>query len=143
MFLVAKWLHIAIASAWFGHKLLVPADLRQISTATPEFARASLPRIERAERLGIVTGVGTLLTGGWLVFLVGPSVVQPTIYMGLGLVLVAIALGALVARPASLRFRRAVTEADRDAAERSAGTLSMVLTLEAVLWTGALLTMLI
>ncbi len=141
MFLVAKWLHIAIASAWFGHKLLVPSDLRQISAATPEFARASLPRIERAERLGIATGLGTLLSGLWLMFLVGR--VRPAIYLGVVFVLTAVAVGGLVARPASIRFREAVANADPEGAAAASRTLSTVLMIETGLWSGALLTMLL
>jgi hypothetical protein len=134
-------LHVAVAAAWFGHKLLIPADLRSSVAAGPETARRLVPRLERSERFGIATGLGTLATGLGLVFLRGPAFVRTPIWVGLGLVLAATAMGAIVARPASNRLRRAIGAGDTTAAMTEAGTLSTVLGAESLLWVGALVTM--
>lgn len=134
-------LHVAVAAAWFGHKLLVPADLRASVAAGPDVARRLIPRMERAERFGVATGLGTLATGLALIFLRGPSQVRTPIWVGLGLVLAATAVGAIVARPASNRLRLAVGAGDSAAASANARTLSTVLGVESVLWVGALVTM--
>ncbi len=57
------------------------------------------------EQLGVITGLGTLLTGVVMVIMIGPAVVRSAIYVGLGFVLGAIAIGATVARRASVRLR--------------------------------------
>jgi hypothetical protein len=52
--------HIAIAAAWFGHKLLIPGDIRRSAAAVDAQAEAFLIRLRRAERFGILTGLGTV-----------------------------------------------------------------------------------
>jgi hypothetical protein len=136
-------LHIAIAAAWFGHKLLVPGDLRRSVAAGPDVARRLVPRLENAERLGIATGLGTLATGLALVFMEGAASVRTPIWVGLGLVTAAIAIGAIIARPASNRLRHAIGAGDTTAATAEARTLSTVIGAESLLWVGALVTMLI
>ena len=136
-------LHVGVAAAWFGHKLLIPADLRQSMSGGVEQAGALIVRLRRAEQLGVITGLGTLLTGLVLVFMIGPAVVSPGIYVGLGLVLAAIALGATVARPASVRLRKAVMVGDLAAAGSEAQRVSQVLVAESVLWSAALVSMLV
>jgi hypothetical protein len=138
-----KALHIGVAAAWFGHKLLIPTDLRQSITAGVDAARRLLPRLERAERLGIATGMGTLLTGLGLAWAIGFGVVRTPIWVGLGLVVAAIAIGAIVARPASIRLRSAVASGDLAVAGSNARTLTGVLSAEALLWSAALVTMLL
>lgn len=138
-----KVIHVATAAAWFGHKLLVPTDLRRSLGAGIDEARRLVPRLERAEAFGIATGLGTLVTGLSLVFVEGASTIRPLVWVGLGLVLAAIATGAIIARPASNRFRRSVGAGDLTAAAADARTLSAVLGVEALLWVGALATMLV
>ena len=87
--------------------------------------------------------MGTLLTGLVLVFMIGPAVVGSGIYVGLGLVLVAIAVGVTVARPASVRLREAVAVGDLEAAGSEARRVSQVLVVESVLWSAALVSMLV
>jgi hypothetical protein len=143
MLTVVRILHVAVAAAWFGHKLLIPADLRQSIGGGFEQAGDLMVRLRRAEQLGVITGLGTLLTGLVLVFMIGPDVVSPGIYVGLGLVLAAIALGATVAHPASVRLREAVVGGDLMAAGSEARTVSQVLVAESVLWSAALVSMLV
>ena len=142
MIVALKILHVAIAAAWFGHKLLVPQDLRQSLRSQPE-AQSLLPRLRRAEILGVASGLGTLLTGGGLVLVIGPRSVGASIYVGLALVVVAIAVGAVVARPTSTALRAAVSKEDLVSARSAAARLTSVLVTESVLWSGALVTMLI
>lgn len=142
MIVVLRVLHVAIAAAWFGHKLLVPSDLRGSLGSQPE-AESLLVRIRRAETLGIATGMGTLLTGGGLVLAIGWQTVRASVYVGLALVVVAIGTGAVVARPASARLSEAVADGGLPSAGEAAGRLTTVLVTESVLWAGALVTMLI
>lgn len=141
MLTLVRVLHVGLAAAWFGHKLLIPADLRR-SLGGVEPARALMARLGLAEQLGVITGLGTLLTGVVMVFMIGPAVVRSGIYVGLGLVLGAIAIGATVARPASVRLRAAVTAGNLEAAIPEARTLSQVLAAESLLWAAALVSML-
>lgn len=142
MILVLRVLHVAIAAAWFGHKLLVPSDLRS-SLASETEAQSLLVRLRKAEMLGIATGMGTLLTGGALVVAIGPQIVPTLVYVGLALVVAAIAVGAVVARPASQRLTKSVWDGDLVSAREAATRLASVLVTESVLWSGALITMLI
>ena len=143
MLTLVRILHVAVAAVWFGHKLLIPADLRQSIGGGVEQARSLVVRLGRAEQLGVITGLGTLLTGLVLVFMIGPAVVGSGIYVGLGLVLVAIAVGVTVARPASVRLREAVAVGDLEAAGSEARRVSQVLVVESVLWSAALVSMLV
>ncbi len=57
MMTLTKIIHIAVASAWFGHKLSIPTDLRS-SLGDADAARRLLPRLARAEALGVPPGWG-------------------------------------------------------------------------------------
>lgn len=141
MILALTVAHIAIAAAWFGHKLLVPGDIRRSAGAGPDDASGLLSRMKRAERFGQLTGLGTLISGGLLVWAVGAGTVGIGVWVGAGLVLVAIALGALVARPASKRLMAAVESGDRVAASIAGAQIGRVLGVESLLWLGALTAM--
>lgn len=142
MELVLRFLHVGVAAAWFGHKLLIPGDITG-SLADLDRARALLPRLGRAERLGRSTGVGTLVTGLLLAWWVGFASVAWTVWVGLGLVLVAIALGAGVARPASVALVGAIEDGDLTMARGAGARLNRVLGAESLLWAAALVTMLV
>ncbi|HJQ77772.1 MAG TPA: hypothetical protein VJ948_11005 [Acidimicrobiia bacterium] len=133
--------HIAIAAAWFGHKLLVPGDIRRSAGAGSADARALLSRLRRAERFGRLTGLGTVISGGLLVWAVGAGTVGIGVWVGTGLVLIAIVLGAVIARPASKRLVAAVETGDRVAASIAGAQIGRVLGIESVLWLGALAAM--
>jgi hypothetical protein len=143
MIVTLEIVHIAIAAAWFGHKLLIPGDIRRSVHAGQSESEALLRRMKRAERLGIVTGLGTVLSGGALLWLVGVDTVAIGIWVGLGLVLAAIFLGATLGRPASKRLREAVSRGDRVEATIAGGQISRVLGLESLLWLGALTSMVV
>lgn len=143
MILTLRILHVAIAAAWFGHKLLVPSDIRESVHAGQANAEALLRRLRRAERFGILSGLGTLISGGALMWAVGIETVSLWIWVGLALVLVAIGIGAIVARPASKRLRAAVSRGDRVEATVAGRQINRVLGIEMLLWMGALVTMLV
>lgn len=138
MVVTLKILHIALAAAWFGHKLLVPGDIRASVRSSPIEATGFLDRLRRAEMLGIVTGLGTLLAGGALAYAVDASTVGYGVWIGATLVVAAIAVGAIFARPASTRLRAAVQSGDRVAATVAGNRVNRVLGIEALLWVGAL-----
>ncbi|HEU4321185.1 MAG TPA: hypothetical protein VFS66_14030 [Acidimicrobiia bacterium] len=130
-------LHIALAAAWFGHKLLVPADIKASirgETAPGPF----LGRLQRAERVGQVTGLGTLLAGMGLAFAVDASTVGYGVWIGATLVVATIVIGAVFARPVSKRLEAAVTSGDRVAATVAGQRLNRLLGVESLLWLGAL-----
>jgi hypothetical protein len=134
-------IHIAIAAAWFGHKLLIPGDIRRSAAAGDAQADAFLARLRRAQGFGILTGFGTVLSGGMLAWEIGVERVRPGVWVGAGLVIVAIALGAIVARPASRRLVDAVQASDRVGASRASAQVRSVLGIESLLWMGALTAM--
>lgn len=138
MVVTLKILHIALAAAWFGHKLLVPGDIRASVRSSPIEATGFLDRLRRAEMLGIVTGLGTLLAGGALAYAVDASTVGYGVWIGATLVVAAIAVGAIFARPASTRLRAAVQSGDRVLATVAGNRVNRVLGIEALLWVGAL-----
>lgn len=140
MILVLTFAHVAIAAAWFGHKLLLPGDIR---TSVHADAEDLVPRLRRAERFGILTGLGTLISGAGLMWAVGVETVSLWIWAGLALVIAALAVGALVGRPASKRLRKAVESGDRVAATVEGRQIGRVLGVESLLWLGALTTMLV
>ena len=140
--LLLRFLHVGIAAAWFGHKLLVPSDLKASVSGTAQQARDMIPRISRAERVGQVSGVGTLLTGTLLTLVVGFETVGIGVHIGMGLVVTAIAIGAIFARPASNRLKAAVEVGDLDAARPEARRLNQVLGIESLLWAATLMAML-
>ena len=141
MLFVLRFLHVAVAAAWFGHKLLVIPDVRS-SLDRQDRAEELLVRLGRAERLGIASGVGTLATGLALTAAIGFDVVSPGVYVGLGLVVGAMALGALVARPASIGLASSISVGDLPRARTSGGRLVAVLGAESLLWGLALAAML-
>lgn len=143
MVLALQVAHIAIAAAWFGHKLLVPADIRQSVHAGQAEAEYLLRRLRRAERFGILSGAGTLISGGALMWAVGVETLSVWIWVGLGLVIVAIGIGVTVARPASLQLRDAVGRGDRVQATVVGRQINRALGIESLLWLGALVTMVV
>lgn len=133
--------HIAIAAAWFGHKLLIPGDIRASAGARHDVVEPFLTRLQRAERLGIATGLGTFISGAALWWAVGFDAVDPGVWVGAGLVLAAILIGATMGRPASKSLRTAVEDHDRVAAAVAGGRVNRVLGIESLFWLGALTAM--
>lgn len=135
--------HIAVAAAWFGHKLLIPRDVR-VSVREPESAMYLVDRMRRARTLGIVTGVLTLGTGIWLVILTTGFAEAPiTIHIAMGAVIAMFFVGFLVGRPAWKRIENAITAGDTPAAVGGANSLNSALNLESLLWILALTMMII
>ncbi|MFZ0014097.1 MAG: hypothetical protein WAL25_08275 [Acidimicrobiia bacterium] len=138
-----KIIHIALAAAWFGHKLLVPGDIKASIRSQTTEAQVLVARLRRAERLGIATGVGTLIAGVALAYAVDASTVGYGVWVGATLVVAAIAVGAIFARPVSTRLRTAVASGDRVAATVAGNQLGRILGVEELLWIGALTGMVI
>lgn len=141
MIAALRILHIVIAAAWFGHKLLIPSDVRASAATVRAQAGPFLRRLKRAERLGQWTGLGTLLSGVALWWAVGFNTVDIGVWVGAGLVLAAIVIGATSGRPASKRLRTAVEQGDRVEATIAGGQVNRVLGIESLLWLGALTAM--
>jgi hypothetical protein len=76
-------------------------------------------------------------------WLVGIDTVDTGIWVGLGLVVVALIVGAMTGRPASRLLRDAVARGDRVEATIAGGQVSRVLGLESLLWIGALVSMVV
>ena len=141
MVVAVKILHIAAAAVWLGHKVLIPGDLRATIrdlTGSDRFVR----RMERALRVGIASGLVTVLSGLGLIHLVFGFTSAPVrIYLGLAAVLAMFVVGALVARPAWDRIRTGLETGDAPAAAAAAGRFTRALALENLLWVLALGTM--
>lgn len=136
-------IHITVAAAWFGHKLLIPRDVR-VSVREPESGKLLVDRMRRARTFGIVSGILTLGTGIWLVTLTtGFAGAQVTIFIALGAVIAMFLVGALVARPAWKRVEKAIDVGDTPAAVGGASAFNNALNLEGLLWILALAMMII
>ncbi len=131
--------HIAAAAAWFGHKLMIPRDIRG---SLAEHGRASemIERVGAAAPLGIasalitvVSGVGLLVLNSW----------TASALLGLGTMaaLGAIAVGASSARRAWTSLVRAVNERDLALAGAFGRRFSRAIALENLLWLAALAAM--
>lgn len=140
---VTRVVHVAVAAAWFGHKLLIPADLRHATRGMTGPDPQLVTRIRRSQRLGIATGLGTLATGAFLVALIGQNVVPFRIYIGLGLVLVMFLVGSIMARPAWATLKVSLEEGTRTTATSAARRLGRALNIESILWVAALITMVV
>lgn len=135
--------HILLASAWFGHKLLIPRDVR-MSARHSESGSLLIERMGRAQRLGVGAGVGTLGTGIWLVDLTtgfGGAAVET--YVALAAVLAMFVVGAAVARPAWNRVRIAIEAGNTPDAVGGATGFGRALNLESLLWILALIMMVV
>lgn len=140
---VVTIVHIAVAAAWFGHKLLIPRDVRT-SVREPESGKYLVDRMRRARTFGIVSGLLTLGTGIWLVILTtGFDDAPITIHIAMGAVLAMFLVGFLVARPAWKRITSAIAVGDTPAAVGGAKSLNSALNLESLLWIVALAMMII
>ena len=141
--LITKILHVTFAAAWFGHKLLIPRDLRQSIHSRHEHM-GLIQRVIRAERVGIVSGLGTIATGMALVVLTTGFAETPLrIWLGLAAVIAMIAVGTLVGSPAWREVRRGLEANDLPHAVSRVGALIGALRLEGLLWILALTTMLL
>jgi len=140
--LALRVVHVLVAAAWFGHKLLVPHDLREVATAPAAADAAFVRRLERAQVLGIASGVATLATGLGLYVWIGPGVVSSPIHIGLAVAIGMFAVGAGVARPGWDRLKAGMEAGDSGAIAAGATRLSRSLVLESGLWIVVLVTML-
>lgn len=136
-------LHIAVAAAWFGHKLLIPRDVRS-SVRDPANAAFLIPRVGRAQRLGIVSGLATLGTGIWLMYLItGFSDVRTEIYVAAVAVIAMLVVGAVVETPAWRRIKEAIAAGDTPGAVAAVSGFNRAINLESLLWILALVMMII
>lgn len=142
MLIALKVLHVTLAAAWFGHKLLIPRDLRRATD--PDGDRTGLvARMLVAQRLGIGAGLGTLLTGIGLVFsTTGFRDAQVTIYIGLSAVLVMFIVGGMFASPAWKRIEQSLAGEEATQISADVLTFNRALGIEAMLWVVALSAML-
>ena len=138
-----RFLHILFAAAWFGHKLLIPGDIRRSTGSGGSTDDGFLHRLARAERLGIISGLGTVLFGGALAFEIGIDTVDIGVWIGTVLAVAAIGVGAIAGRPVVERLRTAVNNGQRTDAAAAGAQLNRILGAESLLWVGALAAMVI
>ncbi len=131
--------HIAAAAAWFGHKLMIPRDIRG-SLADHSQASAMIERVGAAAPLGIASALVTVASGvGLLVF----NSWTASALLGLGIMaaLGAIAVGASGARRAWQSLVGAVEQEDLALAAAFGRRFSRAMGLENLLWLAALAAM--
>ena len=141
MIVALKILHVLAAAIWFGHKLLIPGDVR---TSIKDLSGSAMfvDRMKRAERLGIASGLVTVLSGLALTYLVWGLTGAPIrINLGLAAALGMFIVGATVARPAWRRIRSGIERGNAPSAASGIGPSTRALALENLLWNFALGTM--
>jgi hypothetical protein len=131
--------HIAAASAWFGHKLMIPRDIRR-SISDQGQASAMVERVGAAAPLGIgaalvtiASGIGLLALNNW----------TATTLLGLGIMaaLGAVVVGASSARRAWAALEDAVRQSDLALAAAFGRRFSRSMAFENLLWLTALAAM--
>lgn len=138
MMVALKIAHVAFAAAWFGHKLLIPGDIKE-SVHSVDGAALFVRRIERAERLGIASGLLTIASGlGLIYFGTGFAEAPLRIYLGLAATIAMVVIGATMARPAWKTIRMGLLDGDAAGASAGEPALRRSLTLENLLWLAAL-----
>jgi hypothetical protein len=142
MVVALKIFHVLVAAAWFGHKLLIPRDIRDSIHHLEQGIDLFVARIKRAERLGQVSGLLTVASGLGLIYLVwGFADVPVRIYIGLGAAVLMFISGATVARPAWNRIRSGLDAGDPTMAAAAEPQLRRAFLLENLLWVLALAAM--
>ncbi len=143
MLVVLKVFHVVLAAAWFGHKLLIPRDLRHSLREETELG-GLVVRMRTAQRLGIGAGLGTVLTGVALVLSTTGFKEAPTrIYVALGAVILMFVVGALLAGPAWSRIEGSIAAGSHEKLGAAATTFNRALAVESLLWVVALTAMLV
>ena len=107
-----KFIHILFASVWFGASILTSSDVRQTIEAGKPHLEMLVRRISEAEKVGIVSGVATLLSGLAIVFLAGGfEFVSSGVSIGLGTTVMTFIVGVFLASPT---WRRILSIIKRD-----------------------------
>lgn len=142
MILVVKVVHVVFAAAWFGHKLLIPGNLRAALHSRDDVPTV-VKRMARAERLGIASGLITVLSGLYLIYLTTGFADAPIrIYLGLTGAVAMIVVGATLAGPAWKHLRTALESGDYPGAFSRLNPFIRGLRLENLLWVAVLTAML-
>lgn len=102
-----KVLHVLVASIWVGAGLLAPRDVGEALRAGPAHVSALMHRLRATAKvmnssamLTVVTGLALVLAGG------GFGVMPMRINVGLGLTVLAYAVGRWLVRPSILEIAR-------------------------------------
>lgn len=104
-----KFVHVLFASVWFGASILSSRDVRQTIEAGRPHLDLLVRRITATERVGISSGVATLLSGLGLVFLAGGfEFVSSGVSIGLAITIVTFIVGALLASPTWRRILKII-----------------------------------
>jgi hypothetical protein len=111
-FAIAKLLHLLAMSMWIGGGLLAVLDARRSLHGDRAQLEAFLERMRVAGRMLIHSGIVTLATGLWLIFLKGGfKAVSPRIHAGLAISIAIFAIGPFTLAKLS-RLREAVAAGD-------------------------------
>jgi hypothetical protein len=133
-------IHILAASAWFGHKLTIPRDIRTSLEHGPAAAAQMVRRTSATARLGIGSALLTVVSG---VALLGQADWRATTLRGLGILAAigAIVMGATLARPAWAALEQAVERGELAVAAAYGRRFARHLHTENLLWLAALTAM--
>ena len=131
--------HIAAAAAWFGHKLMIPRDIRE-SLVEHSRASAMVERVGVAAPLGIASALITVASGVGLLAL-NSWTASALLGAGIMAALGAIAVGASSARRAWRSLVGAVEDQDLVLAAAFGRRFTRAMGLENLLWLAALAAM--
>ena len=129
--------HIAAAAAWFGHKLMIPRDIRRSLSDDPS---AMIGRVGAAAPLGITSALITVASGVGLLAL-NSWTASALLGAGIMAALGAIAVGASSARRAWRSLVGAVEDQDLVLAAAFGRRFTRAMGLENLLWLAALAAM--
>lgn len=142
--LILMVIHISVAAVAFAVTLTMGGAVRRASDASREVKLAITNLAARAGLIASIFGALTLLSGLALIFYRGGfAVISPTIHVALTLVLVMLAIGQLVQRPATDRLKAAATDDDAAGWASARKRLAMSEGIQQLLWLVVLVLMFI
>lgn len=139
-----KLVHILSICIWFGTKLLVPADIRRAIADGNGAMDSAIRRVNLVQKVAISASMVTLASGLAMIWQYGGFGAVPTrIHVGFALTLALFALGAFGVDKAWKKIRDAVKRGVTERAElsRLERRLSVLMTVENVIWCGVLFLM--
>jgi hypothetical protein len=132
------FLHILLAATWLGAALWATGDVRRTLALGRPHTDVLAARTRPALSLDLWAGLGTLVTGLVLTGLVYQGMPEPGILVGLGAVLVRLALLGAAVLPAFRRLDKAIAAGELASAGSTAKRLGMFSGIAHLLWIVAL-----
>lgn len=138
-------LHFACMAVWFGSSITLPGRIRRGLTLGEAEAKFTVNEVARAQRLSIIFGILTFVTGLLLISTIGGfRGLRMSINVGMGLTLAILFLEIVVQRPTWNRIGKIILEGgDRTLIQPLKTRIAMTSGITQLLWLIVLVSMVI